>query len=329
MSVASPQLLKTVTFKDVTQEEIGGSELHAKVSGIADFLLDTDEKVIETCRELLTYLPLNHNELPPVVDLGDDPNRQDDHLREIVPEGLSRPYDMHKVICSIVDKGKFMEVQKIYAKSVIIGFGRLDGRTVGIVANNPAESGGILTLNTCDKQARFIRWCDAFNVPLIFLVDTPGFLPNLQEEQSRDGLLRTVPKTTFAICEATVPKITVYLGKSYGVGRLVMGTLRMGMDMAYSWPTAQVARINPEEAVDIIYGKDLEGAVEPPKKRQEQLTGLLKNYIQYPYHAAEQVMVNDIIDPRDTRPVLIKTLKNLAHKQASPRPWRKHSLAPQ
>lgn len=329
MSVASPQLLKTVTSKDVTQEEIGGSVLHATVSGIADFLLETDEQVIEVCRQLVTYLPLNYQQRPPIVDLGDDPNRRSNNLLEIVPEDLSKPYDMHEVIRSIVDKGQFLELQEIYAKSLIIGFARFDGQTVGIIANNPAESGGILTLNTCDKQARFIRWCDAFNVPLIFLVDTPGFLANPEEEKSREGLLRTVPKVTFAICEATVPMITVNIGKSFGVSRLIMGTLRMGVDFAYTWPSSQVARSNPEEAVDVIYKKEFDSAKEPSKMRQEKLAELLKNYILYPYHAAEQVMVNDIIDPRDTRKVLIRTLKNLVHKKPSPRLWRKHSLTPQ
>lgn len=329
MSVASPELLKSVTFKDVTQEEIGGSELHAKVSGIADFLLETDEKVIEVCRELATYIPLNYREKPPVLDLGDKSDRRCEELTQIVPEDLSRPYDMHEVIRSIVDKGRFLELKELHARSIIIGFGRLGGQTVGIVANNPAESGGILTLDTCDKQARFIRWCDAFNVPLVFLVDTPGFLGDPKDEQSREGLLRTVPKTTFAICEATVPKITVHVGKNFGVGRLVMGSLAMGVDFAYSWPSAQVARVNPEEAVDILYKKEIGSASDPKKVRQEKLAELYKNFIQFPYHAAEQVMVNDLIHPADTRQVLIKTLKNLAHKEAPVMPWRKHSLSPQ
>jgi len=329
MSVASPELLKSVTYKDVTQEEIGGSVLHATISGIAHFLLETDEKVIEVCRELVTYLPLNYRQKPPLVNLGDDPNRQDDHLLEIVPEDLSQPYDMHDVIRSIVDKGQFLELQEIYAKSLIIGFARLDGQTVGIVANNPAESRGILTLYTCDKQARFIRFCDAFNIPLVFLVDTPGFLSNPEEEQSRDGLLRTVPKVTFAICEATVPKITVHIGKNFGVARLIMGTLRMGVDFAYAWPSAQVARVNPEEAVDILLKQKMDAAKEPQRMRQDGLAELLRNYLHFPFHPAEQVMVNDIIHPRDTRAILIRTLENLAYKQPSPRPWRKHALIPQ
>ena len=329
MSVASPSLLKAVTYRDVTQEEIGGAELHVAVTGTADFLTETDEDAIEICRELMTYMPSNYMEAPPLVDLGDDPGRRDERLMKIVPDDLSQPYDMHEVIRCVVDKGKFLELQKLFAGSIIIGFARLDGQTVGIVANNPSESDGILSIDTCDKEARFIRWCDAFNVPLIFFVDTPGFLSSVEQEQSKEGLMRTIPKPVFAICEATVPMITVYVGKCSGPARLVMGTSRMGVDVAYSWPSAQVARMNPERAVEVIYKEEIGSSKEPDKLRREKLDGLLKDYINYPYHAVEQAMVDDIIDPRDTRPVLIKTLKRLAKKEPLPRPWRKHSLVPQ
>jgi propionyl-CoA carboxylase beta chain len=329
MSVASPSLLKAATFREVTEEEIGGAELHARATGTADFLAESDEEAIEICRELMTYIPLNYKEKPPVVDMGDDPNRRDEHLLKIVPVDLSKPYDMREVLQCIVDKGQFFELQKLYAKSIIIGFARLNGQTVGIVANNPAEENGILTLNTCDKEARFVRWCDAFNIPLIFLADTPGFLSDTKQEQLMDGLLRTVPKPVFAICEATVPMITVHIGKCFGVARMIMGNQRMGVDVAYSWPGAQVARMNPKEAVEIIYRKEIVSSEEPDKVRKEKLEELLKNYVNYPYHALELGMVNEIIDPRDTRPILIETLKRLANKEAKPTPWRKHSLVPQ
>ena len=234
MSVASPSLLKSVTYKDVTQEDIGGAELHARTTGTADFLAETDEEAIEICRELMAFVPLNYKETPPIVDTGDSPDRRDEHLLEIVPPDLSNPYDMHEIIRYIVDHGEFLELQKLFAGSIIIGFARLNGRTVGIVANNPVESNGILSIDTCDKQARFIRWCDAFNIPLIFLVDTPGFLSDINQEQSREGLIRTAPKPVFAICEATVPMISLHIGKCYGIGRLLMGTLRMGIDIAYA-----------------------------------------------------------------------------------------------
>jgi acetyl-CoA carboxylase carboxyltransferase component len=186
-----------------------------------------------------------------------------------------------------------------------------------------------LTLDTCDKQARFIRWCDAFSVPLVFLVDTPGFAPNQEQEQKMDGLLRTAPKPVFAISEATTPMIQVNIGKCYGAARLVMGTLRMGIDLAYSWPSAQVSRISPEIAVGTIYKEQIASSPDPEKVRKEKLEELLTSRINHPYHAVEQAMVNDIIDPRNTRPVIIEALKTLAKKEPKPRPWRKHSLIPQ
>jgi len=328
MSVASPQLLKTVTYTDVTQDEIGGGELHATMTGTADYLTETDEEAIDFCRELVTYLPLNNKQSPPVVDTGDDPNRREDNLLKIVPADLSHPYDMHEVIHHVVDNSQFLELQGLFAKSIIIGFARLDGQTVGIVANNSAEDNGILNIGTCDKEARFIRFCDCFNIPLVFLVDTPGFLSSIEEERSKDGLIRTAARPVFAICEASVPMIVVYIGKCFGPARLIMGTPRMGVDMVYSWPSAQVARMDPEEVVNIIYKEEISSSKEPDAVRKQRLDELLKNYIVYPYHAAEQLMVNEIIDPRDTRPVIIRTLKSLANKEPSPRPWRKHSLIP-
>ena len=329
MSVASPQLLKTVTSRDVTQEEIGGSVLHSTVTGCSDMLLDSDEEVIAKCRELIAYLPPNNRENPPRVETHDDPNRREEKLLDMVSEDLSEPYDMHDVIRCIVDEGRFFELQELYAKSLMIGFARLDGRTVGIVANNPAENRGILTLNTCDKQARFVRWCDAFNVPLIYFVDTPGFPDDEQGERSRDGLLRTAAKAIYAICEATVPQISVHIGKLFGHGRLIMGNTRMGVDFAYSWPCAQVSRIKPEEAVEQIYGKELADASDAEEVRAGRLSELREKYFRFPYQAAENVMVNDLIDPRDTRPILIETLRLLADKKVPPRPWKKHGLIQQ
>ena len=334
MSVASPELLKSVTFADVTQEEIGGAKLHATTTGNADFLTETDKEAIEICRELVSYLPLNNRENPPVVDTGDDPNRRDDRLIEIVPADLSKPYNMHEVIRCIVDNGQFLESAKLFAKSIIIGFARLNGRTVGIVANNPAENEGVLNIDTSDKEARFIRCCDSFNIPLVFLVDTPGFSSDAKdfygkhEEQSRNGLLRTATKATFAICEATVPMVVVHIGKCFGPVSLVMGNIGMGVDFVYSWPSAQVARMKPEEAVESIYNEEINSSKNPDEVRKEKLAELLKKYYNYPYLAARELVVNEFIDPRDTRPQLIRTLENLAHKKPTPRPWRKHSLIP-
>ncbi len=329
MFVTGPEVVKTVTHEEVTHESLGGAMAHNAASGVAHFAAENDAEAIVILRKLLSFIPQNNLEDSPVVEATDDPLRMDEELNNIVPDNPNKPYDMHEVIRCIVDQGKFFELQEIYAKSLIIGFARLDGQTVGIVANNPAEDHGVLTLNTCDKQARFIRWCDAFNVPLIYLVDTPGFAADKEAEQSREGLLRTVPKAVFAVCEATVPQITIHIGKNYGPARLVMGNLRTGIDFAYSWPCAQVARINPADAVERMYRREIESAQEPQKAREEKLAEVLRNTIRYPYHAAEQVMVNDLIDPRDTRPILIKTLKHLANKKLPPRPGKKHGLIQQ
>jgi len=334
MAVASPPLLKTVTYKDVTAEEIGGATLHATTTGTADFLTETDDEAIEICRELVTYLPLNYRESPPVVDTGDDPNRRDERLIDIVPADLSKSYDMREVIRCIVDNGKFLEIAKLFAKSIIIGFTRLNGRTVGIVANDPAEDGGALNTNTSDKEARFIRHCDSFNIPLIFLVDTVGFSSDARdsygnlEEQSKNGLLRTAPKATFAICEATVPMVVVHIGKCFGPASLAMGNVAMGVDFTYSWPGAQVAPMNPEEAVEIIYKEEIAASKSPDEARKEKLAELSEEHYNHPFLAAGEMMVNELIDPRDTRPLLIRTLENLAHKKPTPRLWRKHSLIP-
>jgi len=330
MSVASPELLKTVTSADVTRDEIGGAEMHAIVTGTVDYLAETDEEAIEACRALITYLPLNNEEAPPVIDTDDVPNRRENRLLEIVLPDLLKPYNMHEIIQCIIDKDRqFFELQKLFAKSIIIGFAGFNGKTVGIVANNPAEDKGTLSIDTCDKAARFIRWCDAFNVPIVFLVDTPGFSSSIEEEKSGDGLIRTAAKTVFAICEASVPMITVYTGKCFGTGRLAMGTLRMGIDMAYAWPTAQVARMDPSQAVESIYHTEINSSKDSEALRKKRLSELLTNYINHPYHAAELQMVHDIIDPRDTRAVIIRTLEHLRMKKRVPTLYKKHNLIPQ
>jgi acetyl-CoA carboxylase carboxyltransferase component len=329
MSVASPSLLKAVTFQEVTQEEIGGAELHATVTGTADFLTETDEEAIEICRRLITYMPSHCRETPPRRNPDDDPHRKEDRLLEIDSRTASAGYDMHEVILSVVDRGSFLELQGLFAQSLIIGLARFDGETVGIVANNPGVDNGILTIDTCDKQARFIRWCDAFNVPMLFFVDTPGFLASREQEQSREGLIRTAPKPFFSICEASVPMISVHVGQCFGIARMIMGTPRMGIDLAYAWPSARVARVDPDEAVDCLYGDAISDSEDPDVARREKRRDLLDRYMTFPFHAAQKAMVHDIIDPRETRPVLISSLKRLGNKRITKRPWRKHSLAPQ
>ncbi len=326
MSVASPQLLKTVTFMDISQEELGGAEVHAKVTGSCDFLTENDEESIGICRELLGYLPQNWREKAPVVDSGDDVNRREDDLLGIVSADLSIAYDMREVIKRVVDRGQFLELQRLYAPNMVIGFGRLDGKVVGVVGNNPMVKGGYIDLDACDKEARFVRFCDAFNIPLVIFIDTPGFMPGVEQEQSTQGLLRRAAKAVFAVCEATVPKVAVCVGASHGPARLAMGTPREGVDMVFSWPQARVTRMDPKEVVEIIWKEEILKAERPEEERERRYKELLATYIDYPFHAAEYLMVDEIIDPRETRPALIKRLAALEHKVAEPRPWRKHVI---
>lgn len=317
MSVASPALLKSATFVDVTEEEIGGATLHATTTGSCDILAESDEEALNKCRELLSFLPLNWREKPPFMPTQDAPNRREEKLLELATSVPSQSYDIHNVINLVTDDGYFFELKPLYAQNIVIGFARLMGRVVGIVANNPTVNDGSLDANTCDKAAHFIRTCDAFNIPLIFMVDTPGFLPSVEQEQSREGLERHVAKPVFAICESTVPKITVYLGKCYGTSRLVMGTKEMGIDTAFGWPGA--------ELIDV---KSLLRLLPANKAGEaEKLKALAEEFAE-PYHSAGTLAIDEIIDPRDTRPALITALERLSNKQEPVRPSKKYGLIP-
>jgi acetyl-CoA carboxylase carboxyltransferase component len=294
MSVAAPALLKSVTGADVTQEEIGGAMLHATTTGTADLLVENDEEGLSKVRELLGFLPSNWTEKPPVARTEDAANRIEEALLSIVPDDANGPLDMQKVISLIVDDGKFFEIAPLYAQNMITGFARLGGQPVGIIANNSQVAEGSLDANTCDKQAHFIRTCDCFNVPLVFLVDTPGFLPSLSQEQSPDGIERHAAKPVFALCEATVPKIVVYVRKCYDSARLVMGGRGMNVDAVIAWPSAELK-----------FGE---------------------YSVNEPYNSAGIMAIEEIIDPRETRPSLIDKLNRLSKKQAEPKPWRKHGL---
>jgi acetyl-CoA carboxylase carboxyltransferase component len=294
MSVASPTLLKSATGADVTQDEIGGALLHAETTGSADLLVDSDEEALAQCRQLLGFLPANWTEKPPVSPTPDDPQRREEDLLSLVPEGSDKALDMQRLISLIVDEGRFFEIAPLYAQNMITGFARLAGQTVGIVANNAAVAGGCLDVNGCDKEAHFIRTCDCFNVPVISLVDSPGFLPSLEQEQSPDGIERHAAKPVFALCEATVPKIVVYIRRVYGATRLVMGGRGMRVDSVLAWPSVQF---------------DFGG---------------------YPVNEPESsgavMAFEEVIDPRETRPVLIERLNRLSGKLQESRPWRKHGL---
>jgi acetyl-CoA carboxylase carboxyltransferase component len=324
MALISPGVIKEVTGAEVTYEEIGGAKVHSEVSGTCDLVVDSDEEGLEKGKKLLSFLPSNWREKPPVVDTGDDPERRDEELLDLVPLDLSQEYDMYQLISRIVDNGDFFEIKPVYAKNAIIGFARLGGQSVGIVANNPMVMRGAIDVNSSDKMARFIRTCDAFNVPLIFLADTVGYLPSA--EQERIGLERHAAKVMHAICEATVPKVTIYLRNSSGWGDLAMGTGQMGVDLVLAWPNAQVGRMDPEAAVNVIYAKEIDAATNPEEVRQRRIKEFVERYNNV-YYAGARVLIQDIIDPRDTRPMLIKALGWFADKKED-RPWKKHGNIP-
>jgi methylmalonyl-CoA decarboxylase subunit alpha len=325
MSVASPALLKAVTFKDVTQEEIGGALLHATTTGSCDILAESDEDALQKCRILLSYLPSNWKENPPFVDTGDDPKRLDATLDQFISKDRSNLLSMHRLISAIVDNGDLFEIGPLWAPGLITGFARMAGRTVGIVANNPLVDGGSLNADTCDKAAHFIRTCDCFNVPLIFFVDTPGFLPSLEQEQSREGLARHAAKPVFAICEATVPRIVLYVGKCYGAARLVMGSRGMGVDSVLAWPSAELWPMDAASLAKQVHKKEMEKLDDPDKLLAGKMQ-FLKGQFEEPYNSAGIMAVEDVISPSTSRAVLIERLKRLSEKLDTLKPWKKQGL---
>lgn len=326
MYVASPTLIKAAQFVDTDDEALGGALVHATVSGCCDLLAENDEDCLLQARALLSYLPLNNAEPPPVFQSDDDPNRRDEALLDIVPADSREPYDMHDVLAHIVDRESFFELKPDYAPNMITGFGRLDGHTVGCVANNPQALAGTIDINASDKEARFIRFCDCFNIPLVFLVDTPAYLPGVDQEHG--GILRHGAKVLHALAEATVPMLTVYIRKAYGGGNHAMCSEPLGSDLLLAWPTAELGLMSPEGAVAIIYRKELASASNPDELRKQRIEQFKATFGKFPYHAAAMMWAEEIIDPRDTRPILIQALHRLAKKQKSDRPWKKHSNIP-
>ncbi|MFW6145647.1 MAG: acyl-CoA carboxylase subunit beta [bacterium] len=325
MYIASPALVKSVTSAELTDEELGGAKVHSKVSGCCDLLAENDNECLAKARDLLGFLPLNNTDKPPVVETDDDPNRRDDELLEIVPEKPEIPFDMHEVLIRIVDKDSFFEIKADFAKNMITGFGRLNGQPIGIIANNSKFLGGTLDIDGADKEARFIRFCDAFNIPLVFFVDTPGYLPGKSQEHG--GIIRHGAKVLYALSEATVPKITIYIRKSYGGATPAMCNEPLGSNLLLAWPTAELALMGAEGAVSIIYRKDIAAASNPTEIKEKRLKEYKNMFGEQPYHAAQMMRVEDIIDPRDTRPLLISALKTMAFKKED-RPWKKHGNIP-
>ncbi len=324
MFITGPEVIKSVTREDVTFDELGGADVHNKKSGVAHLEFDGDEAVIAGVRELLSYLPQNAREKPPVKPTQDPVDRRNDELLSVVTPDQRRPYAMHQVIESLVDDRHFYEVQPAWARNIIIGFARLNGRVVGVVANNPKVMAGTLNIDASDKAARFIRTCDCYNIPILTLVDVTGFLPGVQQEHA--GIIRHGAKMLYAYAEATVPKITLITRKSYGGAYLAMNSRDMGADVVYAWPTAAVAVMGAEGAANIVYRRDIQASENPDATRAEKIRAY-KEAFDNPYVAAGKGYIDDVIPIEETRQRLIQTFAMLEDKQEQ-RPFKKHGNIP-
>ncbi|MBI3953915.1 MAG: methylmalonyl-CoA carboxyltransferase [Chloroflexi bacterium] len=324
MFITGPDVIKQVTGEEISFEDLGGADAHTKKSGVAHFASESDQDCIERMKELLSYLPQNNMEDPPRVDLGDDPAREDPELDSLIPEDTRKAYDVKRVIHSFCDAGAFLEPQPDYAPNLVIAFGRMNGRTVGFIANQAAYLAGVLDVNSSDKAARFIRFCDAFNIPLITLADNPGYLPGTDQEWT--GIIRHGAKLLWSYAEATVPKITVILRKDYGGAYIAMCSRHLGADFAFAWPTAEIAVMGAEPAAQIIHRREIQAAEDKAKKLQEKVAeyqALLYN----PYIAASRGYVDAVIRPSQTRRRIIESLDLLSTKRES-RPAKKHGNIP-
>lgn len=327
MFVTGPKVVKTVTNEDVTVEDLGGASIHSSKSGVAHFAVDTEEEGIALLRELMAYLPSNNMEEPPAIPCDDPINRLDDALNAIIPDNPNKPYDVKEVINGIVDNGKFLEIQPNYAPNIIIGFARFNGMSVGIVANQPKYLAGVLDINASRKGARFVRFCDAFNIPLVTLVDVPGFLPGTAQEYG--GIILHGAKLLYAYGECTVPKVTVILRKNYGGAYCVMSSKHLRGDINYAWPTAEIAVMGGKGAVEILMGKEIK-AIEDPQKQAEFITEKEAEYrdaFANPYVAAKYGYIDDVIEPRNTRFRVIRALESLRNKRLE-NPAKKHDNLP-
>ncbi|MFH1446872.1 MAG: acyl-CoA carboxylase subunit beta, partial [Chloroflexota bacterium] len=324
MFITGPDVVRAVTHEDVDFETLGGAAVHINQSGVAHFSVDDESSVFENIRWLLSFLPSNNLTPPPYTVPGDDPLRLTEPLNKIVPDEPQKPYDMREVIQEIVDDGEFMEVQENYAQNIIIGFARMDGYPVGIVANQPMVMAGVLDINSSDKGARFVRFCDAFHIPLLTLVDTPGFLPGVDQEH--EGIIRHGAKMIFAYAEATVPKVSVILRKAYGGAYIVMSSKHLGGDLNFAWPSAEVAVMGPEGAVNIMYRRELAAAENAEALRSEKIRQY-RNEMANPYIPASRGYLDNIIHPAETRTRVIDALESLREKRKKT-PARKHGNLP-
>jgi len=324
MFVTGPDVVRAVTHEDVSFEELGGAMVHNSVSGVSHVAANTEEDALFLIREVLTYLPQNNMEDPPFEPSRDDPLRTEDELNSIVPDDPSKPYDIKDVIRLVVDEGRFFEIHEHFAKNIVVGFARMGGHSIGIVANQPAVLAGVLDINASEKAARFIRFCDSFNIPIITFEDVPGFMPGTDQEHS--GIIRSGAKLLFAYCEATVPKITIITRKAYGGAYVVMSSKYLGTDVNYAWPSAEIAVMGAEGAVNILFGKQIKQAEDPAAERARRAEEYRQRF-NHPSHAASAGYVDDIIEPRETRAKVIASLTAL-HDKFSPSPPRKHGNIP-
>jgi acetyl-CoA carboxylase carboxyltransferase component len=321
MCITGPRVIKSVMGEDVTLEELGGAKVHCQITGVADFRVKNEQECMQGIRRLLSFLPSNWRERPPKVDSGDDPDRFTDALGEIVPAEPTKGYDMHKVIKEIVDNGDFIEIKEEFASEIIVGFARMEGNTVGVIANQPMVRAGCMTVDSSRKQARFIRFCDAFNIPLVLLVDTPGYLPG--KAQEHDGIIHHGAKVLYALSEATVPKLAVLMRKVYGGAALGMGILPgFGTDLVFAWPTAEVGAMGAEQAVELFYAEDIKNAEKPQEFRAQKVKEYNELYADSLALASQVTYVQDIIEPRETRRCLTRSLQLIKDKKIEPYPKR-------
>ncbi len=324
MFITGPEVIRVTTGERVGFDELGGAEVHNIRSGVAHFLSDGEQEAFAGVRRLLSYLPGSNREQPPRVTPADDPDRMDAGLQSLVPENPQHPYDIKTAVRGVLDQESFFEVHEHFAQNIVVGFGRLDGEVVGVVGNQPRILAGALDINASVKGARFVRFCDAFNIPLLTFVDVPGFLPGTAQEYN--GIIRHGAKLLYAFSEATVPKLTVITRKAYGGAYDVMSSKHIGADFNYGWPTAEIAVMGPQAAVNIIFKREIAAAPDPGKKAQELVEDYTERFAN-PYVAAERGFLDDVIEPQQTRPVLIRSLRLLRDKRVD-RPQRKHGNIP-
>ena len=324
MFVTGPNVVKTVTHEDVTPEQLGGADVHGSVSGVAHFVHDSEAECLAEIRRLVSFIPSNNLDSPPSRRPADSPDRRDETLLDLVPDSPTKPYDMHEVIRRVVDDGELLEVHRDFAGNLIVGFARLGGHPVGVIANQPAVLAGVLDINASLKGARFIRFCDAFNIPLLTFEDVPGFLPGTDQEHG--GIIKHGAKLLFAYAEATVPKLTVVTRKAYGGAYDVMSSRHVRGDYNVAWPTAEIAVMGPKGAAEILFRREIAAAKDPDAKLEQLVTEYREKFA-HPYHAAARGFLDDVIDPRDTRPRLVSALRALLTKRDA-NPPKKHGNIP-